>query len=49
MVSQLFHDCERLQNISKYIVINGYDKAEHDERLHKDYIHTCRMKEKKLR
>lgn len=39
MISQMFHDCERLQNISKYIVIYGYGiKAEHDERLRKDYI-----------
>ncbi|XP_062578034.1 uncharacterized protein K02A2.6-like [Saccostrea cucullata] len=35
VISQVFHDCEGVQNISDDIVIYGRDKAEHDERLRK--------------
>ncbi len=33
VISQVFHDCEGVQNISDDIVIHGRDKAEHDKRL----------------
>lgn len=45
VISQVFHDCEGVQNISDDIVIHGRDKAEHDKRLRKA---LQRIKEKGL-
>lgn len=45
VISQVFHDCEGVQNISDDIVIHGRDKAEHDKRLCKA---LQRIKEKGL-
>ncbi|XP_060076193.1 uncharacterized protein K02A2.6-like [Ylistrum balloti] len=45
IISQTFHDCEGVQNISDDIVVHGRDKHEHDQRLEKA---LCRLQEKNL-
>jgi hypothetical protein len=45
VISQIFHDCEGVQNISDDIVIHGCNEQEHDERLR---IVLQRLKQKGL-
>lgn len=37
VISQVFHDCEGVQNISDDIVIHGRDKAEHEKKFNYNF------------
>lgn len=45
IISQVFHDCEGVQNISDDIVVHGKDQEEHDRRLEQTLE---RLRERKL-